>query len=990
MKKRSRSLQTLLVPLCLFAITIAALMFYSAQAKKRAEQMTGEVLLAAASEKNDLLTAKLDTEFLQLSILAASLGEDGGFSAETTAKLSLPLEGTHFSGLILLDTSAEGVLENGQSVQLGEYAFVQSGLAGGRAAGYMENISFGMDGAAVVLVVPVLSGGHVGGALVGILDEGSFFAQFSENAFDGSRTYLYTAEGTPVFGGESLYQQASIQPEANEFREISVEGVRWYIASVSADYGDWLVCRAIPAERVDASVRQEKAMGYHVIGVAMASVIFAVLLIIRGYHKAIGTSRRERERLAAVEEDYRIATQQGRMMILRIDIESGEILSRSGLLEHQYIFEKPGKIDAEWLLNELVGEESREEFAAFVRAVSRGDDSGNAEINMKNSDGQFRWYSMEFTAIGNGGGKHTQAIITIRDITLHHQRIAAFRRWQNAMAASVDVSAALMEINLTTGACERVEGEFALINNPESGQIAVERVLDQFCQENVARDDREKFLQFVSIQRLIGLHRQGQQADETEIHLLNSDGSPRQCILTVQMADMPRNDEVKAFLMLKDFENISREMERLSDLALRDGLTGLLNRTAARSAIEESLLFGSGDKVALFMIDADRFKRVNDLLGHQHGDHALKQMSEVIRKTFRSTDVVARIGGDEFFVFLSEVPGDEFAENKAIALCENLRFTYAVEERGTISLSASVGIIVAERGSCDYEGLYKEADLALYEAKRGGKNRYSIRYSGQARSEKSSGAALNSSALQLNSLLRHLDGGVVMLEIGEQIEPLFISEGYFMKQGLMREAIEAHAFPRSVVHPTDYPRLEEAIRTCAVEGEPFQISYRNALAGGGYGWRHMNALRAPNPRGKNPVVIAVISDITDLHNATERLESLAADSQIGILIIRVGERIEITFFNDGALSMSGFQYEQMRIFSRDASAFFRGDNLARFRAEIAAADAENRMADFLYQSHGFVGKEAHSLHFYGVKLDVQNGVPSYLIIMLEQKDIQTT
>jgi hypothetical protein len=71
-------------------------------------------------------------------------------------------------------------------------------------------------------------------------------------------------------------------------------------------------------------------------------------------------------------------------------------------------------------------------------------------------------------------------------------------------------------------------------------------------------------------------------------------------------------------------------------------------------------------------------------------------------------------------------------------------------------------------------------------------------------------------------------------------------------------------------------------------------------------------------------------------------------------------------------------------FSPGRSAFFQGGNLERFRTEVRQAIAEKRMIDYLYESHGFAGKQAHNVRLYGVKLVVQNGIPSYLIIMLEQ------
>ncbi|NLI54482.1 MAG: diguanylate cyclase, partial [Clostridiales bacterium] len=870
MKKRLRRLRMLIVPLFLVAILVAALALYSAQANQRAERLTGELLLASANEQEQMLSVKLEGEFALLSLLAASLGEQEDLAADQALQVTESASAaSDFRTLVVADRYGIGVFGEGRTVLLSDQTYYQRTQTGERAVEFVDGTRFGGMGAAVVFAVPIATDERIDGAAIGVLDEQILRELFEANAYGGGETFVCDADGTILSGGAmfettdednlfSILADSGAQDAERMIREIrsGTEGVaevaigaqRWYVAYVPAGYGGWTVAQSVPSSLVERMVSEQRSLGNLVIGIATACAILTALFLAGLYSRAIRRSHRERERLLSAEEDYRIAAQQGGMLIVRYDIGSGRILSSSGAIEHFALPNGFEKIDPDRMLSDLVGEESREDFTAIYRAVQRGDASGGAEILMKNTKGRFRWYRFEFAAIGDGGGRSAQAIVTIRDVTAQHERTAAYKRWQNALAASVGLSVALMEINISTGECERVEGEFAAMLDRQSGRQPAQEVLDRFSEAIVAQEDREAFLAFVSPQRLIGLHRRGIQTDEAEVRLLRADGAPCKCVLTVQMTDAPKNDEVKAFLMLKDFENISQEMDRLSDLALRDGLSGLLNRTAARKAIEEALLFGSGETVALFMIDADNFKQVNDLLGHQHGDQALRQMSAVIRKTFRSTDVVARIGGDEFFVFLSEVSGEAFAEAKAAALCETLRFTYFVEERGSISLTASIGVVIAKRSACDYDWLYAEADHALYDAKKAGKNRYSIR-SGEGGQGAHGGTGQSGSALQLNSLMRQFDGGVIMLEIGERIEPLFVSDGCFLMQGIMHETVEGKALLDSVIHPHDYPLVEKALRACALDGEPFQISYRNAFTGDAFGWRHMNALRVPNLRG---------------------------------------------------------------------------------------------------------------------------------------------
>ncbi len=994
----------------MICISVASLLLYSTQAGIRVEEMTVELLLAAVHEQKNLLTVKIDGESSLLSLLATSscLCTDP-LSAEAQKKLNDIAMSSDFRALIATDLQGHSVTSGGAALLLPEREYLTRVLSGKNVIEHIGKTGLQNFGDAFVLAVPIWNKNEIIGAVIGVLDASVLHEMFNQNAYGGSETYLCDLDGNIVVGYDQAFQTDDNDNLFSILRAASMDGSgsaeeiiddiqasstgtvaftigkdRWYIAYAPSAYEGWFICRTIPSGVVNQNLQKEKTQGFIAIGIALLSAVFIAVYLVAHYNQKIRSSRLERERLMDSEEEYRIATQKRGIMIIRYDIDSGKMVSSSSTFEHFRRENQPLQFDADWVLNELVSAESREAYRSFWLTIRRGEPSGDAEIRMKNAEGEYRWYGFEFSLVKDDAGKGAQAIISIRDITIQQERISSYKRWQNALASSIGFGIALMEVNVSTGACERAEGEFSTLLSKLETQPLAERILARFCDTFVEKVDRQKFSAFVAPQRLLEAYHSGELSKEMEIRMLRADGSRRHCIVTAQMTLDPRSGEIRAFLIVKDLEKITKDIDRLSGLALRDELSGLLNRTAARNAIEEALLFGDGGDVALFMIDADNFKQVNDLLGHQNGDLALRQMSDVIRNTFRSTDIVARIGGDEFFVFLSEVPGEEFAESKARTLCENLRFVYTVEERGSISLSASIGVIVAARGSSDYEWLYSEADRALYDAKNAGKNRYSIRYAGSPAAAAPVKSVTVGFTQQLHSLMKHLDGGLILMEVGESIEPIFISDGFFLKNEIVADAAKNGTFLETVVHPLDVVTVENAIRACAAKGEPFQLSYRNGLQYTGYGWLHMNAVSVPGMKGGGQAVLAVLSDITNLRETTEHIESLAVTSQIGIFIMRIGERLEITFFNDGALAITGFAYEQMRLFSRDASAFFRGANLDRLRAEVAEALAGNRMLRFVYESQGFPGKPAHKVQLFGVKMDVQNGVPSFLMVMLEQ------
>ena len=167
-------------------------------------------------------------------------------------------------------------------------------------------------------------------------------------------------------------------------------------------------------------------------------------------------------------------------------------------------------------------------------------------------------------------------------------------------------------------------------------------------------------------------------------------------------------------LMRSDFEHRSE--------AVIDPLTGMLNRNALASRVAElaqqSAL--SGEPIGLILADLDHFKQVNDSLGHATGDAVLKDVAYVLRKQLRAFDLAYRLGGEEFLVLL---PGADADQTEALA--EELRSAVAAASvGGGVEVTLSLGVTASERGQTfDYAAVFAEADAALYEAKRAGRDR---------------------------------------------------------------------------------------------------------------------------------------------------------------------------------------------------------------------------------------------------------------------------
>ena len=172
-----------------------------------------------------------------------------------------------------------------------------------------------------------------------------------------------------------------------------------------------------------------------------------------------------------------------------------------------------------------------------------------------------------------------------------------------------------------------------------------------------------------------------------------------------------------------DLTEVKRSHEAVTQLARYDNLTGLANRLYIKELFEKALIGHRGEpsQCALFLLDLDSFKQVNDTLGHPIGDALLKQVSERLKRTIGNSGEVGRLGGDEFQVVLPGIISVDRLAELARSVIVNLSHPYMVEGN-QIVIGASVGIAIADgRAHPGAETLIRNADLALYSAKENGR-----------------------------------------------------------------------------------------------------------------------------------------------------------------------------------------------------------------------------------------------------------------------------
>ena len=168
-----------------------------------------------------------------------------------------------------------------------------------------------------------------------------------------------------------------------------------------------------------------------------------------------------------------------------------------------------------------------------------------------------------------------------------------------------------------------------------------------------------------------------------------------------------------------------KQNEELIRTAELDGLTGAYNKRATEAYINKILTQMPDEKGTFVILDVDKFKDVNDRYGHAAGDMVLHELAKTFFRHFRKDDIIGRIGGDEFVIYMRNTESKEIASARVKNLIENVR-SLPFEEMNGNHVTISVGIaFVPEAGNC-YMDLYKNADTALYETKQNGRDGYHV------------------------------------------------------------------------------------------------------------------------------------------------------------------------------------------------------------------------------------------------------------------------
>ena len=428
------------------------------------------------------------------------------------------------------------------------------------------------------------------------------------------------------------------------------------------------------------------------------------------------------ENLRISEEENRLAMQHTSNTICRYDVASSTLRIPQRAQDAFQLPELAEDIPDSQIRRGLISPDTAETYRAFYDGIRNGSESGSA-IYQRLNDSGWRWVEGHYSTIFSADHKPVSAVISFADVTERIEKDAAYTRWKQSLLDRRPESYSLFRYNISTGKYINVREGRLISFDFEPGTFDFNGNTDKYASECVYPEDAESFMAEVNTDTLLAGYYRGKRMVTLEYRQLTGEKGYRWLRLTIELVELPGSSDIEAYMLFEDIDAAKRREMDTIEQAQTDPLTGALNRTTFAARVEDILQSSAPEtQHAFMMLDIDCFKQVNDAFGHSTGDQALIDTADTLRLALRRDDLICRMGGDEFLVFLADIPGDSVAAAKARQIGAAMRKALSAE----VEISGSIGIAIVPRDGRDFDTLYKKADAALYHVKGSGKDSFAF------------------------------------------------------------------------------------------------------------------------------------------------------------------------------------------------------------------------------------------------------------------------
>lgn len=643
-------------------------------------------------------------------------------------------------GIALPDGSSK--VSNGESVNVSDREFFMKSMKGnsfvsGSAKSKLDDIDI------FFLSVPVFdSQNEVKGVLYGVVETNQFKVYKSIELEKRSQNiYIIDVHGKYIsqfIGTEAILSQNNFFSDIKEkessvsandvmenmeqgnstYLEIKNKEESAYIYVTPSHIADWYIVTVVSEEVISDRVShlQKHAIDF------ITNITILMLLFLAGYFFVLSFEKKKTEKmnqeLRIRDSIFQIATKEMESFVFQYDTMKDKIdfmnenISSLGLprcMEH---------VSAE--IMRYVSKENAETIKTFIETIKKelkeGKENSELELQIYKNAETF-YYQIKMTHLYDSKKRPVRSIGMIYDVTEKKQKEFLLKREEKLRNLFMADTIAFYEIDI---AKDTVVRECAN-HRKEAGTYS--DILEQFVEKRVVEQYQDRLRECCSLEYMKECFRQQIYDYSVEYQYVRNDGSLYWVACEMHLEE--EKGKQKAFMTVRDIDNKKRRELHLEKQAVFDALTQVYNRSAGINWISKALeMMQPGEISAFLILDLDNFKQVNDSLGHMVGDQVLVDVAKILKTHFRNYDVICRLGGDEFIVFVQRLPIE--ALDKIIkSLLRKLMLTYGAEGK-EVAVSASVGTALAPMHGTNFTQLYEKADSALYQVKKSSKNDYMI------------------------------------------------------------------------------------------------------------------------------------------------------------------------------------------------------------------------------------------------------------------------
>ena len=720
-----------LTVMLLFACGLAASLWHFGWQSSRSTRETSFMYLTQeAVQCAETFRSQLNEKVTTLEIIADYLSTQKALACDES--LHFASIASHHTYLNVRIVTPQGIARNldGEEVNIADRSYFLRALEGKTVISSLLTSRF--DGSKVfVIAVPIKRAGQPVGVLTGsvpadalhnTLDLTSFGGRGFITIIESDGNIVLKSETSPLPAAEHFFLTGFLSDEEREgiarmrrdmqlghsgTLRYSIQNNPYDTSYVPVGINDWYVLSMVPGSVIDRRLEEDRDR-------ALWLSLKIVVLFLGVFVYIYRVRRRYDRNLQQKHNELQAITDNVVGGVLKSDTDASFTLEymSSGYLDimgcTREVF---ARLYGDRLLNTVL-DEDRARVETEIREQMLKGRTLHLEYRSRTADGRTVWFYYRGRLVREGDKRWCYAIAF--DATLQHETMAREKLANQRYRFIMDQNAmVIFEWDIQDGSLSISAGWLKLVGD-KSG---VFREKDELLARVYPSDRRE-------LKHLFRRLAAGGERGSCEIRMAFAENYTWYRVEAGTLFDSG-GKPFKVMGLLIDI-NSQKQLElTLRDRADRDSGTGLYNKETTRRLVEK-VLWGDGRTTApcaLLIVDLDNFKLVNDTQGHAAGDTVIRQVAEILRRQFRQSDIVGRIGGDEFAICVPGLGNREFLTRKVTALHEQIASTFA---SFPMEISVSIGVAISPDDDTTFSGLYRKADGALYRSKRDGKGRLSF------------------------------------------------------------------------------------------------------------------------------------------------------------------------------------------------------------------------------------------------------------------------